>query len=110
MNEKHPGKYYIFNVSERTYDTTRFDDRVANFCWKDHHAPPFHILFHLVDQMYKWLQKDPENVVAIHCNSGKGRAGTACTCLLLYIGFFDNIKDCAMLFGSRRFKDEKGVS
>lgn len=55
MNEKHPDKYYIFNVSERTYDTTRFDDRVANFNWKDHHAPPFHVLFQLVDEMYKWL-------------------------------------------------------
>ena len=53
---------------------------------------------------------DPENVVAIHCNSGKGRAGTACTSLLLYSGFYDDIFDCAKLFGSRRFTDEKGVS
>ena len=53
---------------------------------------------------------DDENVVAIHCNSGKGRAGTACTCLLMYIGFFDNIKDCAKMFGFRRFTDDKGVS
>ena len=60
--------------------------------------------------MYKWLQQDPENVVAIHCNSGKGRAGTACTCLLLYCGMFDNIAECAKLFGSRRFTDNKGVS
>lgn len=53
---------------------------------------------------------DNDNVVVMHCNSGKGRAGTACTCLLMYIGFFDNIKDCAKMFGSRRFYDDKGVS
>ena len=53
---------------------------------------------------------DNENVVIIHCNSGKGRAGTACTCLLLYIGLYENIADCAKLFGARRFTDNKGVS
>jgi len=60
--------------------------------------------------MYKWLKQDEENVVVIHCNSGKGRAGTACTCLLLFIGAYNNISDCAKLFGARRFTDYKGVS
>jgi len=53
---------------------------------------------------------DNENLVIIHCNSGKGRAGTACVCLLLYIGLYDNIAECAKLFGARRFTDNKGVS
>ena len=35
--------------------------------------------------------EDPENIVAIHCNSGKGRAGTACVSLLHYIGYYDNV-------------------
>lgn len=60
--------------------------------------------------IYLCIIEDPENVVAIHCNSGKGRAGTACTCFLLYAGFYNNIKDCAKLFGARRFTDGKGVS
>ena len=49
-------KYWIFNVSERTYEKSRFDDRVSNYNWADHHAPPFHLLFELVDEMYKWLK------------------------------------------------------
>lgn len=75
-------------------------------------APPFHLLLHLVDEMYRWLKADPENVVVIHCNSGKGRAGTSCCCLLLYSGFFDNIYDCARLFGARRFdtNNKMGIS
>lgn len=60
--------------------------------------------------MYRWLKQNEENVVVIHCNSGKGRAGTACTCLLLYIGAYDNIAECAKLFGARRFTDYKGIS
>lgn len=110
LNEKHQNRYWIFNVSERNYDKSRFEGRVSNFNWADHHAPPFHLLTELVDEMYKWLKAHPENVVAMHCNSGKGRAGTACTCLLMYTGFFDSIKECAKMFGSRRFLDDKGVS
>ena len=64
----------------------------------------------VIDDEFFFLAADPKNLVIIHCNSGKGRAGTACTCLLLYIGLFDNIADCAKLFGARRFTDGKGVS
>jgi hypothetical protein len=56
LNERHPRKYHIFNVSERTYDKSRFEDRVSNYNWPDHHAPPFNLLFELVDEMYKWLK------------------------------------------------------
>ena len=100
----------MFNVSERPYEKARFDGRVSSHGWNDHTAPPFHLLLKLVEEMYKFLCKDPENVVVIHCNSGKGRAGTSCTCLLLFSGFYDNILDCAKHFGARRFTDKKGIS
>jgi protein-tyrosine phosphatase len=73
-------------------------------------APPFHLLFELVREMYNWLKADKTNIVVMHCNSGKGRAGTSCCCLLLYTGFFENMTDCAKLFGARRFSDNKGIS
>ena len=110
LDMHHPKKYWVFNCSEKTYDKARFENRVSNYNWQDHHAPPFHLLFNLCKEMNNWLKTDPENVVVIHCNSGKGRAGTACCCLLLYSGFYDNILDCTKLFGARRFTDDKGVS
>ena len=110
LDLKHPKKYWIFNCSEKTYDISRFENRVSNYNWQDHHAPPSHLLFSLVKEMHEWLKADPEHVVVMHCNSGKGRAGTACCCLLLFSGFYDNIVDSAKLFGARRFTDEKGVS
>ena len=76
----------------------------------DHHAPPFHLLFALVDEMKHWLLQDPQNVVVIHCNSGKGRAGTATSCLLLYFGFYNNVYNSAQLFSMKRFTDGKGIS
>jgi len=107
LDEKHPGKYFVFNVSEKQYSKERFDGRIADYNWQDHHAPPFHLLFELVDQMKKWLEgklkyyfqfvhlDDPENVVVIHCMSGKGRAGTSTCCLLLFTGFYDSIYNAA---------------
>lgn len=56
------------------------------------------------------LLADPENVVAVHCNSGKGRTGTGICALLLFAGFFNNVDDCLKFYGQRRFTCGKGVS
>lgn len=58
----------------------------------------------------KFIVDDPENVVVIHCNSGKGRAGTSTSCLLLYLGFYENVYDAAKHFSYQRFTDGKGIS
>ena len=42
LNERHKGKYKVFNVSERAiYDKAFFDGRVSDYLWPDHHAPLF---------------------------------------------------------------------
>jgi phosphatidylinositol-3,4,5-trisphosphate 3-phosphatase/dual-specificity protein phosphatase PTEN len=46
----------------------------------------------------------------VHCNSGKGRTGTAIVCFLLFCGFFDNVDDALKFYGQRRFTCGKGVS
>jgi len=110
LDMRHGDNYHVFNVSESQYDKSRFYGRVSNYNWPDHQAPPFHMLFFLVDEMKKWLENDPDHVVVIHCNSGKGRAGTATSCLLLFTGTYDRIEDCAKMFSSRRFTDKKGIT
>lgn len=60
--------------------------------------------------MKEWLERDPNNVVAVHCNSGKGRTGTAICAFFLYCGFLDNVDDCLRFYGQRRFTCGKGVS
>jgi len=46
-----------------------------------------------------WLKEDKERVVAVHCNSGKGRTGTAICVFLLFAGYFDSIDDCLKFYG-----------
>lgn len=43
--------------------------------------------------------EDPKNLIVVHCNSGKGRTGTAICAILLYIGFCDNMDDCLRFYG-----------
>lgn len=51
-----------------------------------------------------------QHVIVIHCNSGKGRTGTAICALLLYMGFCTSMEDCLRFYGYQRFSDGKGVS
>ena len=63
-----------------------------------------------VSQIFIIHVEDPEHIVVVHCNSGKGRTGTAICAILLYIGFSDNMDDCLRFYGHQRFICGKGVS
>ena len=75
-----------------------------------------HFLFNLLRQLalffvsFCLLIADPERVIIVHCNSGKGRTGTAICAFLLFCGFFGNVDDCLRFYGHRRFTCAKGVS
>jgi protein-tyrosine phosphatase len=68
------------------------------------------LICNLVDEAYQWLQQHEENVVVIHCGSGKGRAGVATVCLLFYIGFLDTMEECIGYYNNRRFTDCSGIT
>ena len=122
LNERHGKNYWVFNCSERTYDKTPFENRGSDFLWKDHHAPTLPLLFAMVKAMFDYLKgnvlqciifiyiEDKENRVVVHCNSGKGRTGTAIACLLLYSAFTENMDDALKYYGWKRFSTGKGVT
>jgi phosphatidylinositol-3,4,5-trisphosphate 3-phosphatase/dual-specificity protein phosphatase PTEN len=76
LQEKHGDNYKIFNLSNRSYNEERFRGKVRSYDWEDHHPPALCLLFQLCFDMYEYLM-DPNNVVVIHCNAGKGRTGTS---------------------------------
>ena len=47
-----------------------------------------------MQEMERWLIADPENVVVIESISGEINSMILCSCLLLYTGIYDNIRDC----------------
>ena len=48
------------------------------------------LIFEACKTISDFLQMDPENVVAVHCEHGKGRTGTIIASYLMYCGFADS--------------------
>lgn len=78
--------------------------------------------------VYNYLDKDANNVVAIHCKAGKGRTGVMICCFLVFQGHMrmlnkdilidddfnkfhvKNANDALIYYGDIRTKDGKGVT
>jgi PTEN phosphatase family protein len=68
LDEKHPNKYKVYNLcSEKEYDHSFFHGRVERFKIDDHNVPTLKEAIRFVNDVNKWMNSDPENVVAIHC-------------------------------------------
>jgi phosphatidylinositol-3,4,5-trisphosphate 3-phosphatase/dual-specificity protein phosphatase PTEN len=110
FDSKHPNSYWIYNMSNRPIDNSKFHDRVNPYSWADHHSPALSLLFESCDHMFKFLNENNSNVVAVNCNAGKGRTGTSISCFLMYSGLSDNFIHAITYYGWKRFKTGRGVS
>ena len=111
LNEKHPERFMIINLSGEKYDAKLFNNTVINFDqWKDHHAPPLELLFVLVEKIHGFLSNDSDNIVVVNCNAGKGRTGTLICCYLLFSGKFKEVKDAFDYYSLKRFSEGNGLT
>ena len=109
LKTQHPDKFMIWNLSEKEYDYSKFDNQLQDFGFPDHHSPPMDMLFKIVLSMDNWLRASKENVAVVHCMGGKGRTGTVIACYLLYCGLFDSPERALTYFAERRSRISKGV-
>lgn len=70
MHDRHAGHFQIFNLSQRTYNYAKFEDRVVDCGFPDHHPPPLSLLFTIVRDMERFLCANSNNVVVVHCLAG----------------------------------------
>ena len=110
FKQRHADHFLIFNLSQRKYDYSRFNNNVFEFGFPDHHSPPLDMLLSICKCIDSWLRADPKNVVAVHCLAGKGRTGTVISCYLNYSGLFDSAVDALEYFQDKRVKQDVGVS
>ena len=110
LKEKHGQKYFVYNMSGIEYDTTPFNGLVITCQWEDHHSPTLSLLVECCQIIHNFLDADPDNVVVIHCNAGKGRTGTLICCYLLFCGFADTALNAITYYGWKRFKHGLGVT
>jgi serine/threonine protein kinase len=102
LQKRHPGKFMIWNISEETYDYSKFQEQVLEYKFPGHPAPPLGLLFNICTSIESWLDADDENVAVIHCLTGKGRTATLMACVLTWLGEFDSVMQALTYVAHRR--------
>ncbi|XP_010558861.1 PREDICTED: phosphatidylinositol 3,4,5-trisphosphate 3-phosphatase and protein-tyrosine-phosphatase PTEN2B [Tarenaya hassleriana] len=106
----HKGKYKVYNLcSERLYDASRFEGKVASFPFDDHNCPPIQLIPSFCQSAYSWLNEDIQNVVVVHCKAGMARTGLMICCLLLFLKFFPTAEEAIDYYNQKRCTDGKAL-
>ncbi|TKY45947.1 phosphatase protein [Spatholobus suberectus] len=104
------GKYKVYNLcSERLYDASLFEGKVASFPFDDHNCPPIQLIISFCQSAYSWLKEDIENVVVVHCKAGMARTGLMISSLLLFLKFFPTAEESMDYYNQKRCVDGKGL-
>ena len=106
LNSKHKDKYYVINTSNRKYDYTKFNSKVIDIEWPNHHPCRFYYFCKLILEIAKMMMDTPpDTVFVVHCLGGKGRTGSLIGCLLNISGIFKTIK-----LANQYFLEKRGVN
>ncbi|XP_030486018.2 phosphatidylinositol 3,4,5-trisphosphate 3-phosphatase and protein-tyrosine-phosphatase PTEN2A [Cannabis sativa] len=107
----HKGKYKVYNLcSERLYDASLFEGKVATFPFDDHNCPPIQLITSFCQSAYSWLKEDIQNVVVVHCKAGMARTGLMICSLLLFLKFFPTAEEAMDYYNQKRCVDGKALT
>ena len=82
---KHRGHFKIYNLcSERDYEYQPFDYSVQRYMIDDHNVPTLHQMLDFVRDAQRFIKKNDQNVIAVHCKGGKGRTGSMICAYLMH--------------------------
>jgi len=95
----------IWNLSDGTYDYSKFDNQVISFNVSKS-LFNMKVLIDICRSLFIWLSIDPGNVAIIHCNNGRNRTGIIVACFLYFSCIFPNVDDGFNYFIKRRCNND----
>lgn len=113
LDKQHKDHYKVYNLCVEPkwkYEPVEFENRVSHYPFADHNAPPLPLMTEFCKDVEEWLAKDQDNVVAVHCKAGKGRAGMMICCWLQHSKTCSTADEAMQQYGAIRTKDGKGVT
>ena len=102
LKKRHIGRFMIWNISEESYDYSKFSDQVLEYKFPGHPSPPLGLLFKICTSVESWLDADERNVAVIHCLTGKGRTAALMACVMTWIGEFTSPMEALQYIADRR--------
>eukprot|EP01130_Rhizamoeba_saxonica_P002924 TRINITY_DN1288_c0_g1_i1.p1 TRINITY_DN1288_c0_g1~~TRINITY_DN1288_c0_g1_i1.p1 ORF type:complete len:546 (-),score=101.47 TRINITY_DN1288_c0_g1_i1:24-1661(-) len=85
FQQHHPNKHRIYNLTEKTYEPNGLHS-LREYPIQENSVPPIYLLEEICADIKQFLDADPENIVSVHCDDGKGRTGVVISSYFIYVG------------------------
>ncbi|KAM4640560.1 auxilin isoform 2-T2 [Discoglossus pictus] len=102
LDSRHLDHYTVFNLSQKSYRSAKFHNRVSECSWPVRQAPSLHNLFAVCKNMHNWLQQNPKNVCVIHCMDGRTASAVLVSAMFCFCHLFSNPVPATQLLNAKR--------
>lgn len=103
METRHKGHYVVYNISGRTYHSTKFSGvRVVESGWSSKKAPSLRKIIGLCRSLLAWLQNEEKNICVIHCLDGKVSSCILVCAFLVFNRVFQTPEEALQMFAFAR--------
>ncbi|XP_053433823.1 cyclin-G-associated kinase isoform X3 [Nycticebus coucang] len=102
LDSRHPGRYAVYNLSPRSYRSSKFHSRVSECGWVARRAPSLHSLYDVCRNMHAWLRQDHRNICVVHCMDGRAASAVAVCSFLCFCRLFSTAEAAVYMFSMKR--------
>ncbi|XP_060696107.1 cyclin-G-associated kinase isoform X1 [Hemiscyllium ocellatum] len=102
LDSRHPGHYAVYNLSQRTYRSSKFHNRVSECGWPARRAPSLQNLYNICRNMHIWLKQDHKNICVVHCLDGRAASAVVVCSFLCFCRLFTTAEAAVYMFSMKR--------